>query len=130
HGCAAEAPSPQRRKRAKEGMTKARHGQGILFVMTGASGVGKDTIRRAAMPRMTNLEYSISATTRPRRQGEEDGVQYRFLQRPTFERMIRDDELLEHADYVGDYYGTPARPVRSEERRAGNGCRGRGCARL
>ncbi|MFO7545387.1 MAG: guanylate kinase [Trueperaceae bacterium] len=93
-------------------MTTARHGQGILFVMTGASGVGKDTIRRAAMPRMTNLEYSISATTRPRRQGEEDGVQYWFLQRPTFERMIRDDELLEHADYVGDYYGTPAQPVR------------------
>jgi len=85
--------------------------QGILFVMTGASGVGKDTIRRAAMPRMRNLEYSISATTRSRRQGEENGVQYWFLQRSEFERMIREDALLEHADYVGDYYGTPAAPV-------------------
>lgn len=93
-------------------MTASRHGQGILFVMTGASGVGKDTIRRAAMPRMTNLVYSISATTRPHREGEEDGVQYWFLERPAFERMIRDDALLEHADYVGDYYGTPAGPVR------------------
>src|SRR5690606_40034196 len=94
------------------------------------TGVQTCALPISAMPRMTNLEYSISATTRPRRQGEEDGVQYWFLQRPVFERMIRDDELLEHADYVGDYYGTPARPVRSEERRAGNGCRGRGCARL
>ena len=86
-------------------------GQGILFVMTGASGVGKDTIRRAALPSFPGLFYSTSATTRTRRAGEVDGVQYHFLEASTFERMIADDELLEHAEYVGDRYGTPAGPV-------------------
>lgn len=86
--------------------------RGILFVMTGASGVGKDTIRRAVLPDLPGLYYSISATTRERREGETDGVQYRFLDRPTFEGMIERGELLEHAEYVGDHYGTPAAPVR------------------
>jgi len=86
--------------------------KGILFVMTGASGVGKDTIRRAALPRIDNLSYSISATTRARRQGEVHGEQYYFYDRDTFEDMIARDDLLEYADYVGDYYGTPAGPVR------------------
>lgn len=84
---------------------------GILFVMTGASGVGKDTIRRAALPGLGNLFYSISATTRPRRPGETHGQQYYFHDRATFEAMIERDALLEHADYVGDYYGTPTAPV-------------------
>jgi guanylate kinase len=79
--------------------------------MTGASGVGKDTIRRAAVPALGELFYSISATTRPRRSGEEHGVQYYFLDRPRFERMIDEDGLLEWAEYVGDYYGTPRAPV-------------------
>jgi guanylate kinase len=86
--------------------------KGILFVMTGASGVGKDTIRRAALPRIPNLSYSISATTRGRREGEVHGEQYFFYDRDTFEDMIARDDLLEYADYVGDYYGTPAGPVR------------------
>jgi guanylate kinase len=84
---------------------------GILFVMTGASGVGKDTIRRAALPGLGDLFYSISATTRPRRPGEIHGQQYYFHDRATFEAMIERDALLEHADYVGDYYGTPTAPV-------------------
>lgn len=85
---------------------------GVLFVMTGASGVGKDTIRNAAMPHIEELEFSISATTRERREGEHDGVQYYFLKRPTFEAMIADDLFLEYADFVGEYYGTPLEPVR------------------
>ena len=80
-------------------------------MMTGASGVGKDSIRRAVLPKLTNLFYSISATTRRRRPGEVSGRQYYFLDRAAFELMIRKGELLEYADYVGDYYGTPARPV-------------------
>jgi guanylate kinase len=88
------------------------HRKGILFVMTGASGVGKDTIRRAALPGISNLSYSISATTRGRREGEAHGEQYYFYDRDTFEDMIARDDLLEYADYVGDYYGTPAGPVR------------------
>jgi guanylate kinase len=85
--------------------------RGILFVMTGASGVGKDTIRQAALPDMDNLFYSISATTRERRPGEVHGKQYYFYDKATFERMLAEDGLLEHAEYVGDYYGTPAKPV-------------------
>lgn len=84
---------------------------GILFVMTGASGVGKDTIRQAVLPEIDNLFFSISATTREKRTGEVDGKQYFFYDRPTFEQMLAEKGLLEHADYVGDYYGTPAKPV-------------------
>ncbi len=85
--------------------------KGILFVMTGASGVGKDTIRQAALPDIDNLFFSISATTRPQRAGETHGKQYYFHDKTTFETMISEDGLLEYADYVGDYYGTPSEPV-------------------
>lgn len=84
---------------------------GILFVMTGASGVGKDTIRQAALPSVENLYFSISATTRSRRPGEVHGKQYFFYEKANFEKLIGDDALLEHAEYVGDYYGTPTAPV-------------------
>ncbi len=86
--------------------------RGILFVMTGASGVGKDTIRQAAVPFIDNLRYSVSATTRTRRAGEVDGVNYHYLEHTLFQAMIDRDELLEYADYVGDYYGTPLGPVK------------------
>ena len=85
--------------------------RGILFVMTGASGVGKDTIRQAALPDIDNLFYSISATTRLRRPGETHGKQYFFHEKGAFEAMIAGEALLEYAEYVGDYYGTPAGPV-------------------
>lgn len=94
-----------------------RHG--ILFVMTGASGVGKDTIRQGAVPYIDNLSYSVSATTRSRRPGEVDGVNYHYLAHSRFQAMIDRDELLEYADYVGDYYGTPLAPVQ-EALDAGN----------
>lgn len=85
--------------------------KGILFVMTGASGVGKDTIRQAALPDIDNLFFSISATTRLARPGEVHGKQYFFYEKTAFETMLAEGGFLEHADYVGDYYGTPARPV-------------------
>src|SRR6056297_2672055 len=85
--------------------------RGIPFVMTGASGVGKDTIRREAVPPLGDLFYSVSATTRAQRPGEEHGVQYYFLTPQRFQSMLRDDGLLEWAEYVGDYYGTPRAPV-------------------
>jgi guanylate kinase len=85
--------------------------KGILFVMTGASGVGKDTIRQAALPDLENLFFSISATTRKQRLGEIHGKQYYFYDKPSFEDLIASNGLLEHADYVGDYYGTPSQPV-------------------
>ena len=82
--------------------------------MTGASGVGKETIRQAAMPVLGDVFYSVSATTRPRRPTEVEGKNYYFLERARFEAMIRDGGLLEYADYVGDYYGTPRAPVERE----------------
>ncbi len=92
--------------------TEARSGRtGVLFVMTGASGVGKDTIRQAALPTLDNLFFSISATTRSRRPGEVHGKQYFFHEKAAFETLIESDALLEHAEYVGDHYGTPAAPV-------------------
>lgn len=85
--------------------------QGILFVMTGASGVGKDTIRQAALPDIKNMLYSISATTREKREGEIEGKHYYFYDKSKFETAIEAGNMLEHAEYVGDYYGTPRQPV-------------------
>ena len=79
--------------------------------MTGASGVGKDTIRQAALPDIENLYFSVSATTREQRPGEIHGKQYFFYSKDDFEALLANDGLLEHADYVGDYYGTPSKPV-------------------
>jgi guanylate kinase len=85
--------------------------RGILFVMTGASGVGKGTLRAAVADALADVVYSVSATTRPRREGEVDGVHYHFLDRTEFERRVADGSMLEHAEYVGDLYGTPAGAV-------------------
>lgn len=93
--------------------------KGRLFVMTGASGVGKGTIRQAALPDIANIHYSISATTRAQREGEIHGKHYYFYDKPTFENLIANDALLEHAEYVGDYYGTPAVPI-EEKLQAGD----------
>ncbi len=79
--------------------------------MTGASGVGKDTIRRDALPGFNDLHYSISATTRERRPGETEGVNYHFVTQDAFRKMVQADEMLEYAEYVGDFYGTPLGPV-------------------
>jgi guanylate kinase len=89
----------------------ARGRRGILFVMTGASGVGKGSLRAAAVDALRSVTYSVSATTRARRPAETDGVDYHFVDRAAFERMIAQGALLEYADYVGDLYGTPAAPV-------------------
>ena len=84
--------------------------RGRLFVMTGASGVGKGTVRAKVLER-TRLFYSISMTTRPPRPGEVDGVDYYFVDRPTFEALVREDGFLEYVEYVGHLYGTPRAPV-------------------
>lgn len=81
--------------------------KGLLIVLSGPSGVGKGTVCAALRERMPDLVYSVSATTREKREGEIDGVNYFFKNREEFERMIKDDELLEWAEYVGNYYGTP-----------------------
>ncbi|MFC5471914.1 guanylate kinase [Cohnella suwonensis] len=81
--------------------------RGILFVLSGPSGVGKGTVCTLLRRRLPELVYSVSATTRSPREGEQDGVNYFFKSREQFLRMIDEDALLEHAEYVGNYYGTP-----------------------
>lgn len=85
--------------------------RGTLLVLSGPSGVGKSTAVAALQKLRPQLRFSISATTRPPRPSERDGVNYYFVDRPAFETMIDQGELLEHAEYVGNYYGTPAGPI-------------------
>lgn len=82
--------------------------RGLLIVLSGPSGVGKGTVRKELFSQPnTNYEYSISMTTRNPREGEIDGVDYFFKKREDFEALIEQGGLLEHAEFVGNYYGTP-----------------------
>ena len=82
--------------------------RGLLIVLSGPSGVGKGTVRKAIFERDDNeFGYSVSMTTRPMRKGEVDGVDYYFRTKEEFEAMIEAGEMLEYAEYVGNYYGTP-----------------------
>lgn len=85
--------------------------RGQLIILSGPSGVGKSTIVKRVMEQYPNLRFSVSATTREIRPGEVDGVSYYFVSREQFMDMIARDELLEHAEYVGNCYGTPAKPI-------------------
>ena len=80
---------------------------GLLIVLSGPSGVGKGTVCAALRKQMPDLTYSVSATTRSPRAGEKEGVNYFFKTRDQFKEMIRTGKLLEWAEYVGNYYGTP-----------------------
>ncbi|MFB1098492.1 MULTISPECIES: guanylate kinase [Bacillaceae] len=81
--------------------------KGILFILSGPSGVGKGTVRKALFEQDTHLRYSISMTTRNMRPGEQDGVDYFYKSKEDFERLIGQNKLLEYASYVDNYYGTP-----------------------
>lgn len=86
--------------------------RGKLFVISGPSGVGKNTLLNAVVARSERVRYSISATSRAMRPGEVDGKSYYFVTRAQFEDLIARDSLLEYAEYVGNYYGTPLQPIR------------------
>ncbi|MCI0131120.1 MULTISPECIES: guanylate kinase [Enterococcaceae] len=82
--------------------------RGLLIVLSGPSGVGKGTVRKALFEKDDNqFEYSISMTTRQMRQGEVEGVDYFFRSKEEFEQLISEGKMLEYAEYVGNYYGTP-----------------------
>ena len=82
--------------------------RGLLIVFSGPSGVGKGTVRQEIFSTPDHkFEYSVSMTTRAQRPGEVDGKDYFFRSREEFEELIRNGQMLEYAEYVGNYYGTP-----------------------
>lgn len=87
---------------------------GKLFVFTGPSGTGKGTILSQVLAAEPQLRLSVSATTRQPREGEINGVHYWFMSQADFESKIEQDAFLEHACYVGNYYGTPEQPVNDQ----------------
>ncbi len=82
-------------------------GPGLLFVVSGPSGAGKDTLVEALLERMPRLRYSVSSTTRDPRKGEVEGEHYFFLDRATFEERVQSNGFLEWREYNGNLYGTP-----------------------
>lgn len=95
-------------------MNLSKKTRGELIVLSGPSGVGKSTVIAELLSARRDIHFSVSFTTRQPRTGEEDGVNYNFVSREEFERMIADDELLEYAEYVGNYYGTSLKVIREK----------------
>jgi guanylate kinase len=96
-GAMVEQPRPARR--------------GLMLILSSPSGAGKSTLTRTLCQRETNLDLSVSVTTRARRPSEIDGVHYRFIERQAFDDLRAHDDLLEWAEVHGNCYGTPRRPV-------------------
>ena len=85
--------------------------RGLMLVLSSPSGAGKTTLSRQLLDNDSQIQLSVSCTTRPKRPGERDGIDYRFVDTPTFSGMIERGEFLEHARVFGHYYGTPKEPV-------------------
>lgn len=88
--------------------------KGQLIVLSGPSGVGKSTVISELLSERENIYFSVSFTTRNPRVGEADGVNYNFVSREVFEQMIANDELLEYAEYVNNYYGTSLKLIQDK----------------
>ncbi len=87
-------------------MTKGR-----VYIISGPSGSGKDTLLKGVFESVPQIKFSISSITRDMRPGEVEGEKYNFITRERFEQMLANDELLEHNVFLGNYYGTPKAPV-------------------
>lgn len=85
--------------------------RGLLLILSSPSGAGKSTLARRLMEWDITLRFSVSATTRPPRPGEEEGREYYFRSREAFEDMVNSGQMLEHAEVFGNYYGSPRGPV-------------------
>ncbi len=85
--------------------------KGTLFIISGPSGSGKDTILVKLFEKHPEIRFSISSITRAMREGEVEGQKYHFISRDEFESLIKNDMLLEYNEFVGNYYGTPRQPV-------------------
>lgn len=84
---------------------------GILIILSGPSGSGKDTVLNKLVENREDIKISVSMTTREKRQDEIDGIHYYFADRAYFEKNISENKMLEYAEYAGNYYGTPKAPV-------------------
>jgi guanylate kinase len=96
---------------ANPNMTETIHRRGLMLVLSSPSGAGKTSISRDLLRRDRNLVMSVSATTRKKRPGESDGVDYHFVTPTKFNDMIAGGQLLEYAKVFSNYYGTPKEPV-------------------
>lgn len=85
--------------------------KGKLYIFSGPSGSGKDTVLKEVLSRHPEIKLSISSITREMREGEIEGEKYHFISREEFENLIENDMLLEYNEFVGNYYGTPKAPV-------------------
>lgn len=91
--------------------------RGEIFILSSPSGAGKNTLIERVIADLDGLEHSVSHTTRPAREGEIDGTDYHFVDRPAFEAMIERDAFLEWADYNGNYYGTSSEEIEARLQR-------------
>ncbi len=87
--------------------------RGLLLILSSPSGAGKSTLARMLMEWDASIRFSVSATTRQARPGEEDGREYYFRSRQDFETMVQTGEMLEHAEVFGNFYGSPKAPVQA-----------------
>ncbi len=81
--------------------------KGKIFVLTGPSGVGKGTVVQQVLKKLENIYLSVSVTTREKREGEKEGLNYFYKTKEDFEKLIKADEFIEWAEFAGNYYGTP-----------------------
>lgn len=85
--------------------------KGLMIIVSGPAGCGKSTVINEYMAHRDNCVFSVSATSRAPRPGEQDGVNYYFVTKEKFLRMLNDGEMLEYTEYCGNYYGSPIKPV-------------------
>ena len=93
-------------------MNQQKNRRGLLIILSSPSGAGKSTLAKRLMEWDPSLSFSVSATTREPRDGEVDGTHYHFVDEAKFRSMVADGEMLEHAHVFGNFYGSPAGPVR------------------
>ncbi|MBT2132130.1 guanylate kinase [Aliiroseovarius lamellibrachiae] len=93
-------------------MNQQKNRRGLLIILSSPSGAGKSTLAKRLMEWDPSLSFSVSATTREPRDGELDGTHYHFVDEAKFRSMVADGEMLEHAHVFGNFYGSPAGPVR------------------
>ncbi|MBR0466300.1 MAG: guanylate kinase [Clostridia bacterium] len=86
--------------------------KGKLFILSGPSGSGKDTVMQKVFEKLPELKFSISSITRPMRKGEVEGEKYHFVSKEEFKEMLNKDLLLEYNEFAGNFYGTPIIPVK------------------